>query len=140
MKNTVIKARFILVELGKMLPFAICIIVAICYAETITSVFTCNYVVFNDGGVAINTPISFVIGKLFKYDFILVCLLAILSTALRTCIWNKLCVLYLALQIFERQYFTSTELCENNIIIISAVNIVICCGLILKGITTTIKN
>lgn len=140
MKNTIIRARFILVELGKTLPFVICIIVALCYAETIISVTTYDYLSFSDGGIAINTPLSFVIGKVFKYDFGLVFVLAILSTALRTCIWNKLCVLYLALQIFERQYFTSTELCENNIIIISVVNIVICCGLILKGITTTIKN
>lgn len=140
MKNTVIKARFILVELGKTLPFAICTIVALCYAETIISVTTYDYLSFRDGGIAINTPLSFAIGKVFKYDFGLVFVLAILSTALRTCIWNKLCVLYLALQILERQYFTSTELYENEIIVISAVNFVICCGLTIKGITTTIKN
>lgn len=125
-------ARKLLIELGKSLPFVICFIVAVSFIETAIAVAFGNYMAYN--GVLIpNTPISFYIASYFRYDWTLVIVLSILSVAIRTCIWNKLCVLYLALQIFERQYFTF-ELYEKDILLTSTVNLIVCGYLIYKGV------
>ena len=134
------KARQFLVEIGKALPFVVCAIVAICYMESIISTVCENYIAFEDGATALNTPVSFAIGRVFKYDWMLVFVLTVLSFAIRTCVWNKLCVLYLALQIFERQYFTTIDLYENQIISIATVNLIVCGFLIYKGFITLTKK
>ena len=135
-----IKARKLLIQLGKTLPFLVCAVVMVCYMESIIAILLDKYMILYGDVVILNTPISFAIGKVFKYDWMLIFVLTVLSFAVRTCIWNKLCVLYLALQIFERQYFTTIDLYESQIISIATANLIVCGLLISKGFITLTKK
>ena len=61
----VIRARKQMIYLGKVLPFLICMIVAISYLECLKALFEWDLLEFSDG-VYLNKPISFFIGKYFE--------------------------------------------------------------------------
>ena len=134
----IFKIRTFLIQLGKAMPFVVVFIVSIDYCESIIATMTCDYVAIGNN-VVLNTPISFIIGKIFRYDWLLVFMLFVLSFAIRACVWNKLCVLYLTLQICERYYLCKVELYENQIISIATANLIVC-GLLLYKSFTIIKH
>lgn len=131
----VIRARKQMIYLGKVLPFLICMIVAISYLECLKALFACDLLEFSDG-VYLNKPISFFIGKYFELDVSTLAFVAIMSIAIRTCKWNKLAILYLAFQMFEKSYF-ATHAWDNieGYYIVAILNILVCSYLIIKGLT-----
>lgn len=134
------RMRITLIEFGKLMPFLICAVVAISYFENINSLYFEDFVVCADG-IMLNKPISWFFGQWFEYNIQFVAFLVILSIAIRTCIFNKLAIVYLALQLFEKSYFQSHELANYNVYyLISVANIVICLFLIVMGIRNTIKH
>ena len=131
--NVVYKTRVILVNMGKMLPFVLCGIILISYSETLFSLATSDFVEWC-GYIIPNTPVSWFIGNYFEYDLVTLLALLIMSIAVQTCFWNKISLLYLFLQLKEKEYLSSIELYPEYIYAICIVNIVVAGYLTLRGI------
>ena len=132
--DIVYRARKQMIYLGKVLPFLICAVVTISYLECFKALLTYDILEFSDG-VYLNKPISFFIGEYFELDFPTWLFLAITSVAIKTCKWNKLAVLYLAFQMFEKSFFATHafDRIECYYIVIG-LNAIISCFLVLKGL------
>lgn len=127
-------ARILLILFGKAVPFILCTIVAISYFECLKALMTCDYLEFSDG-TYLNKPISFLIGSVFELDLPTLLFLAIISVAVKTCKWNKMAILYLAFQLYEKHYFATHQwLNEDYYFLVIAANLAICLFLTFKGI------
>lgn len=82
------KARVFLIELGKMLPFVVCFVIFISYAEDLYAISFDRYVIYESSYV-LYKPISWYLGSAFEYNLITVSLMAVISVAVETCFWNK---------------------------------------------------
>ena len=132
------KARRILINIGKTLPFIVCFIVMLSYIEATIAIYRTNYLLFHDY-VTLDKPISQLIGCYFEYDWVHVFVLTIISFAVETCKWNKISVLYLALHLAFKHYISQFELEPTTIYIICIINIVIISFLCYKGVKQLIK-
>lgn len=128
------KFRKLLIRIGKILPFIICFLVCIHYAETAFSLAVGDYLLY-DGVVIPNTRISFVVGKYFEYNLQTLCVIIIISIAIETCIYNKLACAYLGVNLWEK-HFLDFELEPTYIYIICIANIIIASYLTYKGVKT----
>lgn len=138
MKNSFINnTRRTLIKIGKILPFVVCGIVLISYAEDIYALFYNNYIEYYDG-VYLNKPISWFIGNYFTYDIIMLFVLVVLSIAISTCVYNKLACAYLGFNLLEKSYL-DFELEPTTIYIICIINIVITSFLCYKGVKQLMK-
>ena len=126
-------ARKHLIYLGKVLPFLICAIVTISYLECLFALLTYDYIQVGED-VYLNKPISFFIGEVFELDFPTWLFLAITTIAIKTCKWNKLAVLYLAFQLFEKSYFATHCWDIEYYYIVIEINAIVSCFLVLKGL------
>lgn len=133
------RARVFLIELGKMLPFIVCFIVLISYAEDLFALVTNNFAVY-DGSYVLNKPLSWWIGQYFEYNLITVVILLTISVAIETCVWNKICILYLSLQLMEKSYFIDVELYPEQIYVIVIANIIVSAYLVYKGFSILLKK
>ena len=127
------KARRILINIGKTLPFIVCFIVMLSYIEATIAIYRTNYLLFHDY-VTLDKPISQLIGCYFEYDWVHVFVLTIISFSVETCKWNKISVLYLALHLAFKHYISQFELEPTTIYIICIINIAISGYLTLQGI------
>lgn len=132
------KARVLLIEIGKMLPFIICSIVALSYVENLRSLIMTDYVLFDDS-IVLNKSISWWIGQYFEYNITTVVILLIISVAIETCRWNKLACLYLGIGLAEKSYF-DFELDIETIYCICIINIIASTYLTYKGIKIITKQ
>ena len=130
--NWVYKARVILINIGKILPFVMCFIVALSYTESMLSVITNNLVKWNEYAIP-NNEISWFVGEYFEYDLVTLVAFVILSIAIETCVYNKLTCLYLGINLLEKSYF-DFELEPTTIYIICLANIIVAGYLTIKGI------
>lgn len=138
MNNTFItKTRITLIHIGKVLPFIVCFIVFLSYAEDVYALSFGNYMEFSDGAY-LKKPLSWFIGEYFKYDIITLSVLIILSIAIETCVYNKLACGYLGINLAEKSYF-DFELEPTTIYIICIVNILVAGYLTFKGIKILLK-
>ena len=134
MKSGIVKsARLLLIELGKFAPFIVCFIVLISYCESLYALITNDYLIY-DNELTLNKAISWFIGRYLTYNIITIISLVVISIAVETCIWNKLCIAYLAFQLYEKHYFMTIELYEDTIYCIVIANIIIMILLLYKGI------
>lgn len=131
------KARVLLIEIGKMLPFIICSIVALSYVDNLRSSIMTDYVLFDDS-IVLNKSISWWIGQYFEYNITTVVILLIISVAIETCRWNKLACLYLGINLIEKSYF-DFELDIETIYCICIINIIASTYLTYKGIKIITK-
>lgn len=132
------KARKLLIQFGKQLPFVLCFLICCCYIEMLYSLATQNYLHFSDCTI-INTPINFYIaGHIFEYDWLIVGVALVISFAIEACLWNRLSVLYAALQLWLKSYL-DFELEPTTIYIICTINIVITSFLCYKGVKQQMK-
>lgn len=126
------KARKLLINLGKSLPFALCFVLLISYTESVFSLITANYVEY--GGVTIlYTPISFYIAEWFEYDLLTVTVIFITSIAIEACKWNLFASVYLAINLAQKSYI-STELEPWTICTVAITNALISAFFVYKGI------
>lgn len=123
--------RRLLIQVGKVLPFAVCFLVVINCMETAFALATNDFLMY-DGTVIPNTPISFFIGHYFEYNLQMLVVLCIISIAIETCYWNKLSCIYLCINLWEKSYF-DFELYPEYIYAICIVNILICGFFCYKG-------
>lgn len=130
--------RKLLIRIGKILPFVICFLVCLNYAETAFALATNNYLDWN-GVVIPNTPISFLIGQYFEYNLQMLVVLCIISIAIETCIYNKLSCVYLCVNLYEKSYFANVELYTETIYIIAVANIIVSGFFVYKGAKMLIK-
>lgn len=117
------KVRRLLIRIGKVLPFVVCFLICINYAESLFSLTTKRFIIY-DGITLLYTPISFFIGHYFEYNVQMLVVLVIISFAVETCLYNKLACLYLFVNLIEKSYF-DFELEPATIYIICAVNIIV---------------
>lgn len=127
------KVRVALINVGKSLPFIVCFVVLISYSESCYALFAQDFVLY-DGSYVLNKPISWFLGSIFEYNIQLLVVITVLSFAIRTCIYNKLALLYLYINLLEKSFFISIELYIEQIYIVVVVNIIICVFLVYKGI------
>lgn len=125
--------RKLLIRIGKILPFVICFLICLNYAETAFALATNNYLDWN-GVVIPNTHISFFIGQYFEYNLQMLVVLCIISIAIETCIYNKLACVYLCVNLYEKSYFANVELYTEYIYAICAANIIVSAYFVYKGI------
>lgn len=133
------KVRRLLIQIGKSLPFLLCFLVFVSYAENLFALAT-NDFLYYDGYYIVNTPISFAIGLKFEYDWLMVVVAMILSIATETCKWNKFALCYLTTNLFQKSYLANIELDALVIYIICIANILVCALFIYKGITIFLKS
>ena len=126
------QARRLLINIGKMLPFVVCFLVLLNYAESLYAMMTEDYLSY-DGFIILNTPIAFYIGSHFEYNIQMLVVLCVISVAIETCIYNKLACLYLGVNLFEKSYF-DFELEPYQIYVIIAVNIIASGFFVYKGV------
>lgn len=119
------KFRRLLIRIGKVLPFIICLLVCVNYAESLLSLAKNDLIEWN-GATILNTPFSFFIGQYFEYNVQMLAVLVIISCAVQTCLFNKLACAYLGLNLLEKSYF-DFELEPTHIYIICLANI-LCAG------------
>lgn len=127
------KARIRLIQFAKTLPFILCGIVCISYIESIYALITQSYVTFGDFYV-LHKRFSWLIGDCFVYCWQIIFVEILLSFATETCIWNKLGIGYLCINILERDFFITIELYEEYIYAIVILNMAISGFLLYKGI------
>ena len=138
MKNSfVTNTRIALIRIGKIAPFLVCAIIALSYVESIYSLATNDYVMF-DNDTYLNKPISWYIGNYFKYDIATMFILSVLSISTETCIHNKLACVYLGINLCEKSFF-DFEMDLWLIYGICTVNIVVSIFLIYKGTKNVLK-
>lgn len=132
------KARIFLIRIGKILPFVICGLVFISYAESILATITQDYILYDDYAL-LRKSISFFIGQYFEYNLQMLFVLVVLSIAIETCVYNKLTCAYLGFNLLEKSYL-DFELEPTMIYIICTINIAISGYLTLKGIKKLIDQ
>ena len=132
-KNIIHKARVLLIETGKMLPFVVCFVVVISYTECLCSLLMESYAEY-ENSVVLNKPISWFIGQYFEYNVITLIILLTISVAVETCVWNKLAIVYLAIQLAEKEYFITVELYPEYVYAIVIANIIVSGFFVWKGI------
>lgn len=125
------KVRRLLIHIGKVLPFFICFLVLINYAETAFALATSDFLAY-DGVVIPNIWLSFLVGHYFEYNIQTLLILTIISISVETCIYNKLVCLYLGINLMEKSYF-DFELEIIHVYIICLINILIAGYLTYKG-------
>lgn len=130
--------RRLLIRVGKVLPFVVCCLVLISYAEDMVARFREDFVFYN-GYYVLSKPISNMIGSVFEYNIQTLFVLTLISVAIRTCIYNKLACLYLGINLLEKSYF-DFELDPLAIYTICLANIAVAGYLTLKGIRIIISK
>lgn len=138
MNGVLYQARIALIRIGKVLPFVVCAIVMLSYAETAFALATSAFVEW-DGYVVPYKPITWLIGLYFEYNLQTLVVLCVLSIAIRTCIYNKLACAYLGVNLLEKWYF-DFELDIICIYIICLANIIVAGYLTYKGIIIILKH
>ena len=131
--SVAIKARKHLIQIGKLLPFALCFVVMLGYIESAYATLSNNIVLY-DCCFTIEKPISQLIGCYFEYDWMTIIVLTILAFATETCVWNKLSVLYLALHLLFKQWASTMEFLPMHIVGLCLINIIICAILTYNGL------
>lgn len=133
------QARVLIIRFAKIFPFILCAIVCLSFIEALFAIISNNFVEYQGYSMMIK-PLSWFIGNLYVYDWktIFVCL--VLSIAFQTCVWNRLSILYLCVNLYEKDFFANIELYEETIIAICLINIIISSLLIYKGTKQLIKH
>ena len=133
------KFRRLLIRVGKILPFIVCLLILLQYAETAFALLLSDFLVYDDMVIP-NTPISFFIGRYFEYNLQMFVVLCIISIAIETCLANKACCVYLGVNLYEKSYFANVELYTEYIYVICIANILICGFFCYKGISIFLKS
>lgn len=127
------KVRVALINIGKSLPFIVCFVVLISYSESCYALFVQDFVLY-DGSYVLNKPISWFLGSIFEYNIQLLVVITVLSFAIRTCIYNKLSLLYLYINLWEKSYFISVNLYVEQIYMVIVLNVITSGFFVYKGI------
>lgn len=129
--NIAHRSRIYLIRIAKVLPFAICFIIAISYIDCLQAIIFENYVYY-DNAIILNTPLNWMIANYFEYGVFVILVSILLSTSTETCVYNKISIVYAIINLAEKAYITF-ELDIVYVYIIIILNILIATFLVYKG-------
>lgn len=125
-------ARKALIVVAKSIPFILCAFILVAYIETLFACILSHFNIY--GGVVIpNTPLSFIIGRLFEYDYLLILMTCLISIAIEVCKWNLIAIFYMFLNLLEKSCF-DFEISVEMICIIAIANILTSGYIVFKGV------
>lgn len=139
MNNLITAIRRLLIRFGKAIPFVLSFVVCVSYTECIIAMVTDNMVVYDDFAIPY-TPVSYKLASIFEYDWMTILATTILSYAVETCVWNKIGIAYLAVQLAFKNYIADFELEQTAIYLICLANIIVAGYLTYKGIKILINK
>lgn len=139
MNSIEITARRFIIISGKYLPFIVVAIVTLSNAEAIYAILFERYAEHQDV-IVLYKPISWFIGDYFKLSIAWICILTILSIGIEACIWNRVSIAYLALALWQRDYFIEQYIDEITIMVVLVANTIIGTLLVCKGIKILIRH
>ena len=119
--------------MGKVLPFLLCFVVFVGYVESFVLAVMNECFVYGSDNI-ICGRFAMYVGGVFEYNYLTVVSMFIISVAIETCYWNKLAVLYLLLHLVFKAYIQDIELEEDEICILSIINVILSGFLVYKGI------
>ena len=117
--------RRLLIQMGKVLPFLLCLLLLVEYTETLISTLFGMFGNYGDCVIAYS-GIALFVGQYFEYDWMTVVPMFILSVAINTCAWNKLVVIYLAAHLVFKAYSSDTYFSPEGACVACMVNCAIC--------------
>lgn len=126
-------ARRGIIWIGKYAPFVIVAIVTLSNIETLYSIITQRYSVF-DGITIYYKPISWWIGERFELSIAWIVALFVLSFGVEACVWNRACIVFLSFVIWQKDFFLKHTIDETYFAIVLIANSMIGILLVLKGI------
>ena len=132
-------ARRGIIWIGKYAPFFIVTIVTLSNIETMYSILAEKYATF-DGMVVYYKPISWWIGERFELSIAWIVALFVLSFGVEACVWNRACIAFLAVVLWQKDFFLEHTINETHFICIVLINIIIGVILVHKGLRIFIKS
>lgn len=126
-------ARRGIIWIGKYAPFVIVAIVTLSNTEALYSLLTEQYAEYN-GEIVYYKPISWFIGNYFKLSIAWVAALAVLSVGVEACFWNRACVAFLAVILWQKDFFLENTINETYFASVLIANSTIGTLLVIKGI------
>lgn len=126
-------ARRGIIWIGKYAPFVIVAIVTLSNTEALYSLLTEQYAEYN-GEIVYYKPISWFIGNHFKLSIAWVAALAVLSVGVEACFWNRACVAFLAVILWQKDFFLENTINETYFAAVLIANSTIGTLLVIKGI------
>lgn len=126
-------ARRGIIWIGKYAPFVIVAIVTLSNTEALYSLLTEQYAEYN-GEIVYYKPISWFIGNYFKLSIAWVAALAVLSVGVEACFWNRACVAFLAVILWQKDFFLENTINETYFAAVLFANSTIGTLLVIKGI------
>ena len=134
----IISARRGIIWIGKYAPFVIVLIVTLSNVETLYSVTTDRYAMF-DGMIIYYKPISWWIGERFELSIAWIFALFVLSFGVEACVWNRACIAFLAVVLWQKDFFLEYTINETYFAVVLIVNSTIGTLLVIKGIKIMLK-
>ena len=132
-KGIAMSARRGIIWIGKYAPFVIVAIVTLSNTEALYSLLTEEYAEYN-GEIVYYKPISWFIGDYFKLSIAWVAALAVLSVGVEACIWNRACIAFLAVVLWQKDFFLEHTIDETYFAVVLIANSTIGTLLVVKGI------
>ena len=126
-------ARRGIIWIGKYAPFVIVAIVTLSNTEALYSLLTEQYAEYN-GEIVYYKPISWFIGNYFKLSIAWVAALAVLSVGVEACFWNRACVAFLTVILWQKDFFLENTINETYFAAVLIANSTIGTLLVIKGI------
>ena len=126
-------ARRGIIWIGKYAPFFIVSIVVLSNTETLYSILAERYATFG-GMVVYYKPISWWIGERFELSIAWVAALAVLSVGVEACVWNRACIAFLAVVLWQKDFFLEHTIDETYFAVVLIANSTIGVLLVFKGL------
>lgn len=137
--NFLHNSRVVLIRIGKVLPFIVCLLVFVSYTESLFALATEDFIVY-DEEIILRKPISWFIGQYFEYNIQMLAVLCIISVAIETCKWNKLACVYLGANLYEKYWFNGHIYDIEVYYVVILVNMLVSGYLIYRGMKILVKN
>lgn len=132
-------ARRGIIWIGKYAPFVIVAIVTLSNIEALYSLLAEQYAEYN-GEIVYYKPISWFIGDYFKLSIALVASLAVLSVGVEACFWNRACIAFLAVVLWQKDFFLEHTINETMFCFVLLSNSFVGVLLVYKGIKILLTN
>lgn len=126
-------ARRGIIWIGKYAPFFIVAIVTLSNTEAMYSILAERYATF-DEMVVYYKPVSWWIGERFELSIAWIAALAVLSVGVEACFWNRACIAFLAVVLWQKDFFLEHTIDETYFTIVLITNSTIGTLLVIKGI------
>ena len=126
-------ARRGIIWIGKYAPFIIMFVVTLSNVEALYSILAKRYATF-DGMTIYYKPISWWIGEIFELSITWIFALFVLSFGIEACVWNRACIVFLSLVLWQKDFFLEHTINETYFAVVLIANSTIGTLLVIKGI------